>query len=170
LVEVVVVLVVVVLLLLLSGEGGVSEVAAGSVDWVWVGAKGGGGVCHGVGASGCVLCGLVLALLLVLLGVDALVLLEVLGTLEGLAADVAVVWLERGVYADVGCDVVTLCAADVAALPFAGEAEVVCGLAADVVVAEVLVDDLGVVEDLAAVIPSAGDGLGGRFKVAVIRC
>lgn len=53
------------------------------------------------------------------------------------------------------CDVVALCAGGVALLPFAGEAEVVCALAADVVVAEMVVEGVGVSEDLVAVLPEA---------------
>lgn len=124
---------------------------------------------HVVGACGCVLGCLVLTLLLVLLSVDALVFLEILWTLEGLAADVAVVGLEWSMDSDVRGDVVTLGTADVASFPLAGEAEVVGGLAADVVVAEMLVDDFGVVEDLATVVPSASDWLGGCLKVRGVR-
>lgn len=63
---------------------------------------------------------------------------------------------------------VALGTADIAALPLASEAEIVGGLAADVVVAEMLVDDLGVVENFATIVPSAGDGLSGWFEVGTI--
>ena len=80
----------------------------------------------------------------VFLGVDLFVLLEVLGPLEALVADLAGVGLEGDVYAEVGGDVVALGARGAAFLPFAGEAEVASALAADVVVAEMIVERLGV--------------------------
>lgn len=157
---------------LLSGELRVAEVGVGGVHLrrVRVGASIGSGVLgHVVGAGSSGLGSLVLTLLLMLLRVDALVLLEILRALEGLSADVAVVRLEGGVDTDVRGDVVALGTADVAALPLAGEAEVVGRLATDVVVTEMLVDVLGVVEDLATVIPSAGDGLGGWTVLGGVR-
>lgn len=123
---------------------------------------------HAVGSCGCVLCCLVLTLLLVLFSVDAFVLLEILWTLKGLTADVAVVRLEWGVNTDVRGDVVTLGTADITAFPLAGEAKVVGGLATDVVIAKMLVDHLGVIKDLATVVPSTCDGLGGSLKVGVV--
>ena len=125
-----------------------------------VAAKGGRLGRKSIGTGGSILSGLLLSLLLVLLGVDALVLLEILRTLEGLATDLARVRLERSVNTKVGGDVVPLGTAHVAAFPLAGEAEVVSALAADVVIAQVLVDNLGVVEDLATVVPSTSDRLG----------
>lgn len=53
------------------------------------------------------------------------------------------------------CDVVSLCAGGVAVLPHAGEAEVACALAADVVVAEMVVKRLGVRHDLVTIDPLA---------------
>lgn len=119
---------------------------------------------HAVRSRCCILCCLMLTLLLVLLGMNALVLFEILGALESFAADVAVVWLEGGMDANMGGDMITLSTTDVTAFPFAREAEVVGGLATDMVVAEVLVHDLGVVEDLAAVVPSTSDWLCGLLK------
>ena len=117
-----------------------------------------------------------LVLGMVLLGVDLFVLFEVLGTLEGLLANLRGVsgarWraddkyladmgLEGGVHwrggqegrgsggrctSEMGGDVVALGAGGAAVLPLAGEAEVVGGLAADVVVAEVVVEELWVGE------------------------
>ena len=80
-------------------------------------------------------------------------LLQILGPLERLAAKITLVRLEGHVNTDVGGDVVALRAGDVAVAPSAGEAEVVGGLAADVVVAEVVVEDLGVGEGAGAVLP-----------------
>ncbi len=92
---------------------------------------------------------------MVLLGVDLLVLLEVLRSLEALLADLADVRLERGMYAEMGGDVVTLRAGGTAVLPVASEAEIVGGFATDVVVAEVVVEYLGVGEGTIAVAPFA---------------
>ena len=154
---------------LLGGEGRVAEVAGGRVHgWVWVDTEGSSVLRHAVGSCCCILRCLVLALLLVLLGVDALVLLEILWTLEGLAADIAVVRLEWGVDTNVGGDVVTLSTANIAAFPLASEAKVVGRLATDVVVAKMLVDNLGIIKDLSTVIPSTCDGLGRSLKVGVV--
>lgn len=102
---------------------------------------------------------------MVLLGVDLLVLLEVLRALERLAADFADVWFERSVDAEMGGNVVTLGTGRTAALPLAGEAEVVGGLAADVVVAEVDVEQLGVGCRAVAALPETGVALlGGRGR------
>ena len=56
---------------------------------------------------------------------------------------------------------VALCACCAAVLPLAGEAEVVCALPADVVVAEVVVEGLWVGEALRAVDPETGVVVGG---------
>lgn len=89
---------------MLSGELRVAKVGVRGMQLgrVRVSAAEGGGVLgHGVGASSCILRGFLLTLLLVLLGVNAFVLFEILWTLEGLAAGIAVVRLERGVHANV---------------------------------------------------------------------
>ncbi len=158
--------------MLLGRHGRVSKVAVvGRVHgWVRVGAVVGSVLRHAVGSCCCVLCSLVLTLLLMLLGVDALVLLEVLWTLEGLSTDVAVVRLEWCVNTNVRCDVIALGTGDVTAFPLASKAEVVGGLTTDVVVAEMLVDDLGIEEHLATVVPSAVDGFGRCLKLSTIRC
>lgn len=64
-------------------------------------------------------------------------------------------------------DVVTLGAGDIAALPLAGEAEVVGRLAPDVSIAEVVVEVLGVFEWLVAALPATGYQL--RLFAAVAR-
>lgn len=51
------------------------------------------------------------------------------------------------------CNVVTLCAGCSAVLPFAGEAEIVCAFPADVVVAEMMIESLGVEISSRAVLP-----------------
>ena len=59
------------------------------------------------------------------------VFLEVLRPLEGLSAEVAFVWLEWNVDADVRGDVVAFYGGRAAGTPLAGEVEVVCALAPD---------------------------------------
>lgn len=100
------------------------------------------------------------------LGMYLLVLLEILGALEALLADLADMGLERGVDAEMGGDVVALCAGCAAVPPPAGQTEVVCRLAADVVVAEVVVEMLGVDEGLGARVPETlvRRGGGGRGR------
>ena len=70
------------------------------------------------------------------MGLD--VLLEVLGALERLAAEVALVGLERDVDADVRRDVVALDRGGAARVPLARQVEVVGALAADMLLANVL--------------------------------
>ena len=55
---------------------------------------------------------------------------EILGSLEGLAAEVALVWLQGNVDADVRCDVVTLYSSCATGSPAAGQVQVVRTLAA----------------------------------------
>jgi len=70
------------------------------------------------------------------MGLD--VLLQVLGPLERLAAKVALMRLERHVDADVGRDVVALDRRGTALVPLARQVEIVSALAADVLLADVL--------------------------------
>jgi len=65
-------------------------------------------------------------------------LLEILWTLEGFATEVALVWLEWNMDAHVRCDVVALDSRGTACTPLAGEVQVVCRLAADVTLADVV--------------------------------
>lgn len=103
---------------------------------------------------------------MVSLGMNLLVLLEILGALEALLADLADMGLERGVDAEMGGDVVALCAGCAAVLPPAGQTEVVRRLAADMVVAEVVIEMLGVDEGLGARVPETlvRRGGGGRGR------
>ena len=68
-------------------------------------------------------------------------LLQVLGTLEGLAAEATLVRFERDVDPDVGGDVVALDRAGVASLPAAHEVQVVGALSSDVSLTEVLLQN-----------------------------
>ena len=67
--------------------------------------------------------------------------LEILGTLECLAAELALVRLQRNMYTDVGGDVVALDSRGPALAPSAGEIQVVGGLAADMALTDVLLCD-----------------------------
>jgi hypothetical protein len=84
--------------------------------------------------------------------------------------------LQRGVYSEMASDVVPFGAGSSAILPLASETEVVCALATDVLVAEMVVEGLWVGECLGAVLPLALLGVdrllwsecGGRVVVAGI--
>ena len=65
-------------------------------------------------------------------------LLQVLGALEGLAAETTLVWLEWDVDSNVRGDMVTLYRAGIASLPATDEVQVVCALSSDVPLAEVV--------------------------------
>lgn len=71
-------------------------------------------------------------------GVGLDVLLQILGTLEGLAAELALVGLERNMNADVRGDVVALDGSGPARVPLAGEVQVVGALAADMALTQML--------------------------------
>ena len=68
------------------------------------------------------------------------VFLEILRTLEGLATELALVWLQGNMDTDVGGDVVTLDGGGAALAPGAGQVEVVGGLAADMALADMLLE------------------------------
>lgn len=70
------------------------------------------------------------------MGLDML--LQILGSLEGLATEVTLVRLERDVDADVRGDVVTLDGGGAAVAPLAGQVQVVCAFAADMALADVI--------------------------------
>ena len=106
-------------------------------------------------------------LLVVSLGMNLLVLLEILWAFEGLAADFADVGLEGCVHyvqgqgadkrangrrrtSEMARNVIALGAGGVAVLPLAGQTEIVGGLAADMVIAQVIVEVLWVCEGLCA--------------------
>ena len=65
-------------------------------------------------------------------------LLQILGTLEGLAAEVALVRLQWDVNTDVRSDVVTLDRGGAAVTPLAGQVEVVGALAADMALTDMV--------------------------------
>lgn len=65
-------------------------------------------------------------------------LLEILGALEGLAAELAFVRLERDVNTDVRGDVITLDGGGAARVPLASEVQVVGALAADMALTDML--------------------------------
>lgn len=69
-------------------------------------------------------------------------LLQILGTLEGLAAELALVGLQGNVDANVRGNVVTLDGGGAARVPLAGEAEVVGALAANMAFAEMFLADI----------------------------
>jgi len=66
--------------------------------------------------------------------------LQILRALERLSAEVALVWFERNMDADVAGDVVALDSGSTAATPLAGQAEVVCALAADMAFTDVVLE------------------------------
>lgn len=68
------------------------------------------------------------------------VLLQILGPLEALSAKLALVRLEGHVDADVRGDVVTLDRGCAARVPLASEVQVVCALAANMTLTDVLLD------------------------------
>jgi hypothetical protein len=72
-------------------------------------------------------------------GMSLDVFLEVLGSLEGLAAVFAAVRLQRHVDANVRRDVISLDSGGTALVPLAGETEVVGALATDMALAEMLI-------------------------------
>lgn len=71
-------------------------------------------------------------------GVCLDMLLEILRALEGLAAEVALVWLEWHMDADVRCDVVALDGGGPAGTPLAGQVQVVGAFAPDMALADVV--------------------------------
>lgn len=74
-------------------------------------------------------------------GVGLDVLLEILGPLERLAAEVALVRLEGHMDADVRGDVIALDRGGAALVPLAGEVQVVGALAANMLLADVLLGE-----------------------------
>lgn len=87
-------------------------------------------------------------------------LLQILGTLEGFAAELALVGLKGHMDANMRRDVVALDGGGAARVPTAGEVQVVCALATDMALADVLVESLRGGElleaALAACVPAAG--------------
>lgn len=86
---------------------------------------------------------------------DLGVLLQVLRSLEALGAQVAVVRLQRHMYTQMGGDVISLDGDGAAVVPVAGQRQVVGGLAANVLVTQVVVQYFRSIEDEAASVPVA---------------
>lgn len=90
-------------------------------------------------------------------GMDPLVLLQVLRSLEHLATRGARMRLEWRVHSQVRGDVIPLGADGIAPNPVACQAEIVGALASNVVVAQMLVQDFWVVVSLTTVVPLTDD-------------
>jgi hypothetical protein len=71
------------------------------------------------------------------------VLLQILGPLEGLATEIALVRLQRHMHSDVGGDVIALDGGGVACSPLASQIQIVGTLATDMAFAHVFVEGLG---------------------------
>lgn len=97
-------------------------------------------------------------LLLMVLGMNTLVLFEILWSLERLPTSRTRMRLQWRVYPDVRSDVISLCTCDVTAFPPTGQAEIVGGLSSDVVVAQVLIQGFRVVVKTPTVAPLADCG------------
>lgn len=69
------------------------------------------------------------------------VLLQVLGSLEGLATELALVRLEGNVNTDVGSDVIALDGGGATRVPLASEAQVVCAFATNVALTDVFLQE-----------------------------
>ena len=67
-------------------------------------------------------------------------LLQILRTLERLAAEVTFVWLQGNMDADMGGDVVTLDRGGAARVPSTGQVQVVCALSSDVLLTDMVLD------------------------------
>ena len=74
-------------------------------------------------------------------GVGLDVLLQILGALESLAAEVALVRLQGNVNTDVRGDVITLDGGGAAVAPLAGQVQVVCTLATDMALTDVVLGE-----------------------------
>lgn len=96
-------------------------------------------------------------------GVSLDVLLQILRSLERLPAKVTLVRLERDMDTDVRSDVVSLDSGCAAASPLARQVEVVGALPAYMSLADVVVEDLGSSEALAARVPPTD-------KRVILRC
>ena len=72
------------------------------------------------------------------MGLDML--LQVLGTLEGLPAEITFVRLERNVYSNVGSDMVALDSGGTARVPSTGKVQVVGTLSSDMFLADMLLE------------------------------
>jgi hypothetical protein len=83
--------------------------------------------------------------------------LQVLRALEGLAAKLTLVRLQGHMHTDVRGDVISLDRSSTARVPLASQVEVVCALAANMALTDVLIEQLGSTELLVAGIPAADE-------------
>jgi len=81
------------------------------------------------------------------------VLLEILRTLECLATEVALVWFEGNVNSNVGGDMIALHGCGTALIPATGEVQVVCALASNMLLADVLKERFCRSASLTALVP-----------------
>jgi hypothetical protein len=91
------------------------------------------------------------------IGVSLDMLLQVLGTLERLATELTLVRLQGNVNTDVRGDVISLDCSSSARVPLASQVEVVCALATNMALTNVLVEHLGSRELLVTGVPSADE-------------
>lgn len=84
-------------------------------------------------------------------------LFQVLGTLEGFTAEVALVWLQRYMDTNMRSDMITLDSGGLALIPLASKVQVVGALAANMLLTYVLIESFGSVEFVAAAGPAAGE-------------
>jgi hypothetical protein len=109
-----------------------------------------------------------------IIGVGLDVLLEILRSLEGFAAKVALVGLERDVHANVRSDVITLDSRCAAIAPLTSEVQVVGALAADMALADVVIKLLCGGASLTTVLPLADERVaanaGLRERLHIVLC
>lgn len=84
-------------------------------------------------------------------------LLQVLGTLEALATEVALVRLERNMDTNVRCDVVALDGGCAAIVPAAGQVQIISALATDMALTNVVIEGLGRLAALDTFVPLASE-------------
>lgn len=84
-------------------------------------------------------------------------LLQILGTLEALATEVALVRLERNMDTNVRRDVVALDGGCAAIVPAAGQVQIVSALATDMALANVVIEGLGRLAALGTFVPLASE-------------
>jgi hypothetical protein len=90
---------------------------------------------------------------MMLFSVNFFVLLEILGSLEGLSTDFACMGFERRMNSEMTSDMVALRTGGCAVFPFASEAEVIGALPAYVIAAEMVVEGLRIGKRLCTVKP-----------------
>lgn len=100
-------------------------------------------------------------------GVSLDVLLQVLWSLEALAAEVTLVWLQRDMDPDMRGDVISLDGRGAAGIPLASQIQVVGALATNMLLTDVLVEGLGGVELLIAAVPAAGQRIIGSRRTGL---